>query len=349
MENQRKIGEIALIVLLCIIGLSIIFSNNISFMSMLSFADSLNIFFLMLLYALIPLPVIILRVRFGFNAVRIIALAATVLAISCCIIHIVLPETTLAEHEWIFVFTQCILTSSVPVLYCIAFAGNAGKIGKGREIFVALTPSLLFFASLCIRTVMTGDLLDAAAFILSGSILTELLKCAGFILWALLFIFISRMIYKFINKPKISDAINNNKIRLAAFAGMILLVPLIVALIIRFMPFTPEPVFEFSIISDEYHGAYNFEVEQTGGHRLIINSKSRDIFGTVCITGDAFGETKTIYMTSGTEIAENLPMFMEMGIYTVTIDLTPDEWNDEFEITPARFNMIIRPLSAPKK
>jgi len=150
------------------------------------------------------------------------------------------------------------------------------------------------------------------------------------------------MIYKFINKPKINDAIKNNRnIRRIAFISMAVLIPLNAVLIIWFLPSKPEPVFEISFTSNEYHGEYNFEIKQTGDYHFVINSKSRDVFTSVYIIGDSFGEIKTLYIGTGVEINEDIrPMLFRAGIYTVTIDLTPDEP----EAAPARFNMTITPL-----
>jgi len=332
-EQQRRIGIIAFIVLLCIVGLSFIYSNRFFLIYILSSFDLLNHLFLILLYSAICVPVAVLRVKFEFKAVKWIILATTALAIIYCI-NIAVPGTKINDNNWIFVFTQYILISSVPALYCIAFAG------KEREIFVALTPFLMFIISLFISFLMINDFSETGLFILYQSIFKGVIS----VLWALLLIFISRMIYKFINKPKVNDAIKNNRnIKIIAFVSMALLVPLNAVLIIWSLPSEPEPIFEISFTSNEFHGEYNFEITQEGDYCLIISSRSRDVFGIVHITGNAFGEVKTIYYTTGVEINEEVqPMLFKAGIYTVIIDLTPEEW----EATPARFNMTIMPLFA---
>ena len=153
-----------------------------------------------------------------------IALAATVLAGLCCLVHIALPETILEEkvilyedagvviysyvNEWIFVFTQCALTSSVPVLYCIAFVGDLywfPFVRKGQSILVILAPSLMFFLSLFIRYVMIHGFLETFEFILDESLLMLLLLSMVFAVWALLLIFVSHMIYMFLNSRKIEN------------------------------------------------------------------------------------------------------------------------------------------------
>jgi hypothetical protein len=171
---------------------------NISFFGEM-FSELLKQLFLMSLYAVIPcVPAVILRAKFGLRALEGIALAATVLGGLCCLIHIVLPETMLDGNEWIFVFTQCALTSSVPVLYCIAFAGDLYSfpfVKKGRSILIALAPSLVFFLSLVIRHVMIRGLLETIEFILDQTMLMLMLWSVVYAVWALLFIFISLMVY----------------------------------------------------------------------------------------------------------------------------------------------------------
>lgn len=211
MKKYRRTGIIACIALLSIVILSFVYLNISYFRNWFSeFSDQL---FLMFLYAVIPfVPAVILRAAFGSRAVKWIAVAATVLGGLCCIIHIIMPETIMNEtvvlyenetervtayvNEWIFVFTQCTLTSSVPALYCAAF------VGKGRAVLLALAPSLMFFLSFCIRYVMVSSLAENIVFIIDQSIML-LIMSAAFAVWALLVIFISLMIYKFINLLKI--------------------------------------------------------------------------------------------------------------------------------------------------
>lgn len=347
MQKQRKTGIIAGIVLISVVALSFIFMNISDFKDILFNSDSVNILLLMILYAIIPcVPAVILRVKFGFQAVKWLMLSATVIGVSCCVLQIILPESALDENSWIFVFTQCALTSSVPVLYCAAF------MGKCREISVALTPSLLFFMSLCVRQMLFSDTLDTAAYIFSGSVIMMFLTSLSYTLWALLLILISFLIYRVLNFPKINNALKSNKkIEFISVAGMVFLAAVISVLIILFLPPAPKPVFEISLASDEFHGEYDFEIAQKGEYRLIISSDSQnwDILATVHITGDAFGEIRTIYEIARAGITEDLMIELKPGVYTVTIDLNHVNWGDELEITPAKFKMIIMPLVASEK
>jgi len=218
MKKKRRTGIILFAVLVFIVSLSYIYSNILFFRDMFSelLSQLFLQLFLMSLYAIIPcVPAVILRAKFGFRALKGIALAATILGGVCCIIHILLPDSILNEevilyedasvvvisyvNNWIFVFTQCALTSSVPVLYCIAFIG----IGKGSAILVALAPSLMFFVTLVIRYFMIYGFLKTFEFILDQTILMLVVSSVAYALWALLIIFISHMIYIFINRVKI--------------------------------------------------------------------------------------------------------------------------------------------------
>jgi hypothetical protein len=346
MEEKQKTGKIALIVLLSFLGLNFVFLNILFFRNM--FSDFLNQLFLMFLYAVIPCVfAVILRAVFGVRALKWIALSATVLGGLCCIIHIFLPKTMLDYNEWIFVLTQCVLTSSIPALYCVAFAGDLycfPFVRKGRSIFVALAPSLMFFLSLFIRQVIVKDLSETMEFIFDESILLPMLSSVVYAVWALLLIFISFMINMAFNHPKIknSEKINKN-IKLIAVVILVLYVPLITVLIIYSLPLlVPEPVFEISFNSDELHSEYNFEITQGSNYHLVINSKSGDVFVTVYIFAD--GEVIPIYKITGNEITEDLTLFLEKGIYTVTVELIPVEWGDEIGITTAKFNMTLTPL-----
>ena len=194
LRNQR-IGIITFIAFIGIVSAAFIFLNFFYLRDMFYvFASQL---FLMVLYAAIPIiPAVLLRIKFGQSAVKGIALVATILGGLCGLIHILLPEMILDYHECIFVFTQNALISSVPVLYCIAF------VGKGRAILAALAPSLMFFLSLFIRYVIVNDVIDIVAFILDESIFMLMLVSLVFTIWALLLIFISLVIYVFINRIK---------------------------------------------------------------------------------------------------------------------------------------------------
>lgn len=230
MREQQRIAIIAFIVLLSIAGLCFVVLNIFDFKTMLS--NFFDLLFLMFLYAVIPCaPAVILRAVFGVRSLKWIAFAATVLGALCCMVHILLPESVLTErvilyedvsvvvydyiNNWIFVVTQFALTSSVPVLYCVAFTGDLYRLPfvfrKDRSILVAFAPSLMFFLSLFIRHVMINGLLEAFEFILDQSILMLIISSIVFAGWALLVIFISRMIYKYITRMKTKNDLNEKE------------------------------------------------------------------------------------------------------------------------------------------
>jgi len=213
-RGQRKTGVIATIVFFSIIILVYLLgaselSGFFVFRDMLFSMDWLNILFLMSLYALIAgIPAVILYVKFG-NVQKWIAFAATIISVLCCVIIILNVETLLNVNEWISTFAQFALISSVPVLYCIAFFGR-------REVWVAFVPALMYFISFFMRyTIIYGFAETLKLFHYfdlefifyqdpDPSILIFMVKLIlmniVFIIWALLCIFISRMIYKFSNR-----------------------------------------------------------------------------------------------------------------------------------------------------
>jgi len=218
-EKRKRNGRIAFIIVVSVAAVSLFLSDIFFFRDILLESDFLKQLLNNFLYAAIPcVPAVILRVKFGFNAVRWLAVAATAVGVLCCALHIFLPETVLNEtvvlyedasvihyayvNDWIFVFAQSVLTSSVPALYCVAF------VGQRREIWAALTPSLMFFVSLYVRYILTNNIVQSLAFIFDESILVMIVFSAGFTLWALLLIFSTLIIYKYITRPKIK---NNKK------------------------------------------------------------------------------------------------------------------------------------------
>jgi len=243
MSSDKKTTAIIMsVILLSVVILSFVVEHIYSFRSMVS--DVLNQLFVMFIYAVIAcLPAVILRAKFGLRALKWIVIAATVLGGLCCFIHIVMPETKVDKFDaleyvllpedvledfkaaypdtvieeiepvsnnsfWIFAFTQFALTSAVPALYCVAFVGELYSFpffGKRKSILIALAPSFMFGLSLVIRHAMIRDFGVTLAFIFDESILVVMLSSAVYAVWALLLIFISHMIYKFINRMKIKN------------------------------------------------------------------------------------------------------------------------------------------------
>jgi len=211
MEIRKKHGIIAFVIVVFFAALSLVFTHISMFRSILFSSDFLNQLFFLFLYAVIPcLPAVILRVRFGFHAVKWLVISATAIGVICCGIQIALPDEILYEttllyetaseiryaytNNWIFVFTENVIVSSVPALYCVAF------VGIGREIFAALTPSLLFFMSLYVRSVLTSDIVESLTLVFDETVFILMLLSAGFTVWALFLIFISSMIYRKVKK-----------------------------------------------------------------------------------------------------------------------------------------------------
>jgi len=221
MSEKRRTGIIAFIIFLSIGILAFVYPLRAYFLSKFSELLQLNQLFLLFLYAVIPcVPAVILRAKFGVCTLKWIAFAATVLAGLCCVINIFMPEEILYSkvvlssyssgfrmsyaNEWIFIFTQFALTSSVPALYCAAFAGDLYPFPfirkKGQAILVILAPSLMFFLSLFIRSAMISGLLATFISVFTGDMTAKMILSAVYAVWALLLIFISSMLYRGIKK-----------------------------------------------------------------------------------------------------------------------------------------------------
>ncbi|MCL2814293.1 MAG: hypothetical protein FWD23_06810 [Oscillospiraceae bacterium] len=226
MGEKRKIGIIAFIIYLSIGILTFVYPIRFFFLSQFSELLQLDQLFLLFLYAVIPcVPAVILRAKFGAGALKWIALAATVLAGLCCFLHIFMPEEILYgkvvlssyssgfkmsyANEWIFIFTQFALTSSVPVLYCVAFAGDLYRFPfifkKRQSILVILAPSLMFFLSLFIRSAMISGFFETFISVFTGDMTVKMILSAVYVVWALLLIFISHMLYQRIKKSAFFD------------------------------------------------------------------------------------------------------------------------------------------------
>jgi len=108
-------------------------------------------------------------------------------------------EKLLDKHEWIALFVQYALTSSTPVLYCVACFGRIGP-----DIWVALVPSLMYFLNIFIYQ-MIADGFDILESFFSPFMVGALFQSAIFAVWALIYIFITLMIHKFLkNKNRIA-------------------------------------------------------------------------------------------------------------------------------------------------
>ena len=213
MKKQRVIGKITLIILILGIVLVFAFVNRFALNNILYSMEWPALFFMMFLYAVIPgAPAVLLRAKFGRGALAWIAAPAAVLAVVCAVIIIIGAEAAFDDTGWIFTFAQCALGSSVPALFCVAF------FGLKREAWFALVPAFIYFLSFFIRHILlfgfSGALEFAQYFNLDfilyqnpdpfvlNSMLTLAFMSVIFIVWALLCIFVSRMVYGYIERLK---------------------------------------------------------------------------------------------------------------------------------------------------
>lgn len=212
-QKKQKVGKIAFIILFCIIILIGIFFNIDNFFLEGILNNFLKMSFFMFLYAVIPcLPAVILRVKFRKYTVKWIAIFASIIVVLCCIIMLIDIKTMVTDEEtmvtyeksfvqiddykWLTYFAQYALTSSAPVLYCIAFYGR-------REIWVALVPSLIYFLNMFINQAIIEGFTEILVSIFSPFLFGALFQSAIFAVWALIYIFIAFMIHKYFNRKKI--------------------------------------------------------------------------------------------------------------------------------------------------
>ena len=181
--------------------------------------ELLYLLLLIFLYAVIPcVPAVLLRIKFQRSASKWIAVAATAIGVVCFLL-IISGSDAVLENETLAIFTQCALTSSVPVLYCAAFCGT------GKNIWIALVAPLLYFFGFFIRFAITSGLSETINFLryldpefvfsqnpdpyILMTMTTLIIMSVISVIWSLICIFISSMTYKFIIKQQ--EKIKNKK------------------------------------------------------------------------------------------------------------------------------------------
>jgi hypothetical protein len=279
MGEKRKTGIIALIIYVSIGILTFVYSLRFFFAAQFSELLQFEQLFLLFLYAVVPcVPAIILRAKFGARALKWIALAATALAGLCVLTHILMPEEILYgeialssyssgfamsyANEWIFVFTQFALTSSVPALYCVAFAGDLYRFPfvfkKEHSISVILAPALMFFLSLIIRGAMANGLVATLMSAFSGDMMVKMILGVVYVLWALLLIFISHMLYRGIKKSAFFENPKTQK-----YAPIVLLCILIPVLALAGLTVFANNKGELVKTENETLGSYEFSYKRS--------------------------------------------------------------------------------------
>ena len=173
--------------------------------------DWLYLLFLMCVYAAVPcIPAVLLRVKFPGTAYKWITVIAAVLGILCLFIIVIGSEELLERNAWTMIFAQCVLTSSVPALFCVVFCG----VGR-REIWLAAAPSLLYFLSFFLRHLSVYGFLETVNYFFSiaqpnsgsseaaaDALMMAAVMSVIFFIWAVLCIIISRSVYKVIASKK---------------------------------------------------------------------------------------------------------------------------------------------------
>jgi len=168
--------------------------------------------FVMFLYALIPCaPAVVLRVKSPLFAPKWISFFAMAFITLFFIIIALTGESFLEENSWISMFAQCGLTSSVPALFCV------GLVGIKKEIWLSILPSLVYFSAFIVRYLKTNGFFETLGlFLLKGHrdsyfLGMTIYMSVLFLIWALFYIFVTHMVYIFVNRVK-KIKLQNNRI-----------------------------------------------------------------------------------------------------------------------------------------
>jgi hypothetical protein len=167
--------------------------------------DWLYILVLMLAFAVIPaIPAVLLRIFVPKAYYELLGIAGTIIGIVCLVMMILTGDNTLAENENLAVFAQCALTSTVPVLFCVAF------VGRGKLVRLAVMPAVAYFLASFMRQFISGGVLDMITDTwLNDYMMYALLLSGMFLIWALFCIFITKMIYKAVQSVRTVQSANN--------------------------------------------------------------------------------------------------------------------------------------------
>ena len=159
--------------------------------ALISFTNWLYMLLLFFAFAAIPaIPAAILRVKAPVASYKILAATGTAAGLFCLLVIMLSGNENLEENEMLATFAQCALLSTVPVLYCAAF------VGIGKQIWIAVAPSVTYFLSFFIRHLMTAGFWAALNDILGGVMVIALGMTAIFFIWALVCIFVTKIIYR---------------------------------------------------------------------------------------------------------------------------------------------------------
>ena len=156
--------------------------------------DWLYLLILLVMYAAIPaLPAAALRVKAPATAYNLLATVGIILGVVCLIIIIFVGDAAMEENEWLTQFAQCALFSTVPVLFCAAFAGTG-------KVWLAVSPSLFYFLALFTRHFMAVGFVGMINDIYGGMMLLALGMSAIFFIWAVFCVFAAKLIYRLAKK-----------------------------------------------------------------------------------------------------------------------------------------------------
>ena len=151
---------------------------------------------LMVAYAAIPaLPAAVLRIKAPATAYNVLTTVGIMLGVVCLLIIIFAGDAAMEDHEWLTQFAQCALFSTVPVLFCAAFAGTS-------KVWIAAAPSLFYFLGLFMRHFMAVGFAGMINDIFGGMMMLALGMSVIFFIWAVVCIYAAKGIYKVAKRIK---------------------------------------------------------------------------------------------------------------------------------------------------
>jgi hypothetical protein len=162
--------------------------------------DWLYILLLFSAYAAIPaIPAAALRIKAPAAAYKAIITIGVALLLFCSLFIMLAGQEMLEDNEGLAAFAQYATASTVPALFCAAL------VGKGKKIWFAVVPSIVYFLVMFMRYFMTVGFQDTLVSFLyleymffDGILAVTLGMSAIFLIWSLACIFAAKLIYKLV-------------------------------------------------------------------------------------------------------------------------------------------------------
>ena len=335
MSDKQKTGLIAFIVLIGILVFCFVYASIKTDRSVIdTLIDFLGQLPMLILYAAVPCaPALILRAKFGTRSLGWIAIAATVLAAILCLLYIGLPGELLEAdpvivyesagevvydnvNEWIFLFIMFAMNSSIPVLYCVAFAGGLYRFPFIKNpVLIVLAPSFLFVLIILFRRIIFSGLMEVFEFFVEFATMNMLMTSILYAVWALTLLLAAHLICRGIKKHE------RLKKALTKYAPATLAVAAVSAAAFTALPMLRPEEIVFVKTYNENAGIYEFAY---AGSELHISKEIFDEYGLTDEHVRKFFEGAEIVYKKLTDF------FPKYGFpKTVFYRAVPEQWRPE--------------------